>query len=272
MTRAFAPCVFALSLVATALGQPKGPPKLPDETVVVAWEAAGAEHGSAEWSESQTRRLASRTRPATRAGEIPAFHIHPATKLAGLKDPGVPFGLVLRKEVGDEQIKALPTLESLQYVLAYGQPLTDAAAKDLARQKGLRYLDLGRSKVTGAGMKELATLPALETLHVDSIKAGNAGLAELVKVKTLREGIGKTWDGEFMAMLAADLAKSPGALPVTEMLHTSPALLVLAGGRPLSVLTRTDILAFFDHPGTSNGPRYSRACGRISETSLASTM
>lgn len=31
-----------------------------------------------------------------------------------------------------------------------------------------------------------------------------------------------------------------------EMLHTSPALLVLSGGRPLSVLTRTDILAYFE--------------------------
>ncbi len=31
-----------------------------------------------------------------------------------------------------------------------------------------------------------------------------------------------------------------------DMLHTSPALLVLAGGRPLSVLTRTDILSFFE--------------------------
>ena len=31
-----------------------------------------------------------------------------------------------------------------------------------------------------------------------------------------------------------------------EMLHTSPALLVLSGGRPLSVITRTDILSYFD--------------------------
>lgn len=31
-----------------------------------------------------------------------------------------------------------------------------------------------------------------------------------------------------------------------ELLHTSPALLVLAGGRPLGVLTRSDILAYFD--------------------------
>jgi cystathionine beta-synthase len=31
-----------------------------------------------------------------------------------------------------------------------------------------------------------------------------------------------------------------------QMLHTAPALLVLAGGRPLSVLTRTDILSFFE--------------------------
>jgi cystathionine beta-synthase len=31
-----------------------------------------------------------------------------------------------------------------------------------------------------------------------------------------------------------------------DMLHTAPALLVLSGGRPLSVLTRTDILSFFE--------------------------
>jgi cystathionine beta-synthase len=31
-----------------------------------------------------------------------------------------------------------------------------------------------------------------------------------------------------------------------EMLHVAPALLVLSGGRPLSVLTRTDILAYFE--------------------------
>jgi cystathionine beta-synthase len=31
-----------------------------------------------------------------------------------------------------------------------------------------------------------------------------------------------------------------------EMLETSPALLVLSGGRPLSVLTRTDLLTYFD--------------------------
>jgi cystathionine beta-synthase len=31
-----------------------------------------------------------------------------------------------------------------------------------------------------------------------------------------------------------------------EMLDTAPALLVLSGGRPLSVLTRTDLLAYFE--------------------------
>jgi cystathionine beta-synthase len=29
------------------------------------------------------------------------------------------------------------------------------------------------------------------------------------------------------------------------MLETAPALLVLSGGRPLSVLTRTDLLSYF---------------------------
>ncbi|MFP5488441.1 MAG: pyridoxal-phosphate dependent enzyme, partial [Acidimicrobiia bacterium] len=36
-----------------------------------------------------------------------------------------------------------------------------------------------------------------------------------------------------------------------EMLHTAPALLVLSGGRPLSVLTRTDILAYFEAHATA---------------------
>ena len=31
-----------------------------------------------------------------------------------------------------------------------------------------------------------------------------------------------------------------------EMLQSAPALLVLSGGRPLSVLTRTDILAYLE--------------------------
>jgi cystathionine beta-synthase len=31
-----------------------------------------------------------------------------------------------------------------------------------------------------------------------------------------------------------------------ELLDRSPALLVLSGGRPLSVLTRTDLLTYFD--------------------------
>jgi cystathionine beta-synthase len=35
-----------------------------------------------------------------------------------------------------------------------------------------------------------------------------------------------------------------------EMLHTAPALLVLSGGRPLSVLTRTDILSYFETEAT----------------------
>jgi cystathionine beta-synthase len=37
-----------------------------------------------------------------------------------------------------------------------------------------------------------------------------------------------------------------------EMLHTAPALLVLSGGRPLSVLTRTDILSFFEARAREN--------------------
>jgi cystathionine beta-synthase len=34
------------------------------------------------------------------------------------------------------------------------------------------------------------------------------------------------------------------------LLHSAPALLVLSGGRPLSVLTRTDILAYFQQRAT----------------------
>ncbi len=36
-----------------------------------------------------------------------------------------------------------------------------------------------------------------------------------------------------------------------EMLHAAPALLVLSGGRPLSVLTRTDVLSYYDQLATA---------------------
>jgi cystathionine beta-synthase len=39
---------------------------------------------------------------------------------------------------------------------------------------------------------------------------------------------------------------------VVELLNEAPALLVLSGGRPLSVLTRTDVLAFLSG-GESGG-------------------
>jgi cystathionine beta-synthase len=39
-----------------------------------------------------------------------------------------------------------------------------------------------------------------------------------------------------------------------EMLETAPALLVLAGGRPLSVLTRTDMLSYFSSVEALRGP------------------
>src|SRR5687768_9637744 len=102
--------LFVLASITTISAQPTAKlPKLPDATLVEAWENAGAEHGSIEWSDSQTRRMTARTRPAEKAGGIPAFLITAETKLASLKEPAVPFGLVLRQNVSDEQLKALPT-------------------------------------------------------------------------------------------------------------------------------------------------------------------
>ena len=176
-----------LALVTTALTLPGAkPPKLPKPAVVEAWERAGAEQASLEWDPDQVRRMTARRRPAERAGEVPAFRLDAESKTAALPAPVTPFGLLL-SGTGDAQIKSMPAFTRLWYVQAYGAPLTDAAAPDLARQKELRYLDLGRSKMTAVGMKALATLPKLETLHVDSIRVTNSGLAELVKIKTLRD-------------------------------------------------------------------------------------
>jgi cystathionine beta-synthase len=40
-----------------------------------------------------------------------------------------------------------------------------------------------------------------------------------------------------------------------QMLETAPALLVLSGGRPLSVLTRTDVLSYFEAVAAGGGGR-----------------
>jgi cystathionine beta-synthase len=43
-----------------------------------------------------------------------------------------------------------------------------------------------------------------------------------------------------------------------DLLHSAPALLVLSGGRPLSVLSRTDILAYFEQVATATDPEVTR--------------
>ena len=263
MSRFFLACCGTLAVVSVVTAQPKTDlPKLPDEKVVEAWEKGGAEHGAISWSETQTRRIESKTRPAEKPGEVPAFLVTPETKLAGLEEPAVPFGLVLRKGTGDDQLKALPSFKNLRYVLAYGQPLTDVGAKELARQTGLRYLDIGRVKMTSAGMKHLATLPELETLHVDSVRIGNAGLAELAKIKTLRDlnldGTGVTYEAlaglvalqdlETLGLLDVKAATGKAAgfgdwvskLPKLRKVHTSAVtdadLKQFAGSKSLRVL------------------------------------
>ncbi len=104
-------------------------------------------------------------------------------------------------------------------------------------------VDAGQRRVAAAGVQEPASVrggrgvgrgrraPAHGRRIPRSVRLGHPG----------REGDGTE---------AADRRHRPAAVRAVELLDHAPALLVLSGGRPLAVLTRTDVLTFLS-PGGS---------------------
>jgi len=136
-----------------------------DPAVLAAWKKAGAEVG---WMRAPME-FGSRlfhTEGQPKNSDLLAFRFtaFKSATLAGLPQPGVPFGLSFQ-----------------------GTKITDADLKELAGMKRLQVLNLSDSKITDAGLKELAGMKHLEALNLLYTKVTDAGLEELagLKLKTL---------------------------------------------------------------------------------------
>ncbi len=131
---------------------PAAPPQLP-EKVVADWKKAGNRTG---WMRPEPHGGYFGFMPAEGAKDdyLPAFYPDgKAAPLAGLPDPGIPFGLRL----------------------SFNKYLTDDSLKDLAHLKSLRVLVLDNTNVTGAGMKHLAGLENLQSLYLRHTRTTGRG-------------------------------------------------------------------------------------------------
>jgi cystathionine beta-synthase len=120
-----------------------------------------------------------------------------------------------------------PTIESLLYV---NPDDTVRVAVDRMRANGVSQLPVCKNTPPFAAAEVSGSVDELELMEAiarDSSVMGTA-VEDVMGPPLPTIGIGQKLD---LAL---------------KMLHTAPALLVLSGGRPLSVLTRTDILAFFE--------------------------
>ena len=120
-----------------------------------------------------------------------------------------------------------PTIESLLYV---NPSDTVRVAVDRMRANGVSQLPVCKNTPPFAAAEVAGSVDELELMEAiarDSSVMGTA-VEDVMGPPLPTIGIGQRLE---LAL---------------EMLHTAPALLVLSGGRPLSVLTRTDILAFFE--------------------------
>ncbi len=119
------------------------------------------------------------------------------------------------------------TLDNLLYV---GPTTTVRSAIDTMRANGVSQLPVCKNTPPFAVAEVSGSVDELELMEsiANDSAAMDLPVEQVMGPKLPTIGIGQK----------LDLA--------IEMLHTSPALLVLSGGRPLSVLTRTDILSYFE--------------------------
>jgi cystathionine beta-synthase len=120
-----------------------------------------------------------------------------------------------------------PTLESLLYV---NPSDTVRAAIDRMRANGVSQLPVCKNTPPFAAAEVSGSVDELELMEAI---AGDPAVLDTAVEDVMGAPLPTIGIGQQL-----DVA--------VQMLHTAPALLVLSGGRPLSVLTRTDILAYFE--------------------------
>jgi cystathionine beta-synthase len=120
-----------------------------------------------------------------------------------------------------------PTLESLLYV---NPGETVRTAIERMRANGVSQLPVCKNTPPFAAAEVAGSVDELELMEViaGDPEAMDTAVEEVMGRHLPTIGVGQKLERAI------------------EMLHTAPALLVLSGGRPLSVLSRTDILAYFE--------------------------
>jgi hypothetical protein len=206
-----------LGAVAGAKADKEDEPEALPPAVVRAWRDAGADTG---WLNDIPPEPADGYehwepfREEAKAGAVRAFRLHPKNVdvLAGLPDPGVPFGLDvhcrpvtgewLKKLAGlkslrslnvggslvltDDGVKEVAGLKGLRALYLFHAPVTDKGVRALAGLEELQVLDLSYTLVADGGLKELAGLKCLQALNLGETRVTDAGLKELAKMKGLR--------------------------------------------------------------------------------------
>ena len=120
-----------------------------------------------------------------------------------------------------------PSIDSLLYV---NPEHTVRAAIDIMRANGVSQLPVCKNT------------PPFAAAEV----SGSVDELELMEAIARDQSVMETAVEEVMGPPLPTIGAGQRLELALQMLHTAPALLVLAGGRPLSVMTRTDILSFFE--------------------------
>ncbi|MFT4773987.1 MAG: cystathionine beta-synthase, partial [Ilumatobacter sp.] len=118
------------------------------------------------------------------------------------------------------------SIENLLYVNP-SAPVSEAI--EIMRSNGVSQLPVCKNTPPFANAEVAGSVDELELMDVIHRNPGamNTSVEEVMGAKLPTIGVGQK----------VELA--------VEMLETAPALLVLSGGQPLSVLTRTDLLSYF---------------------------
>ena len=126
--------------------------------------------------------------------------------------------------------------DSLDQLLYVNPSETVRAAIDRMREHGISQLPVCKNDPPFANAEVSGSVDELVLMEriAAEVSVMDVQVDEVMSPKLPTIGIGQSIDRAL------------------ELLHSAPALLVLSGGRPLSVITRTDVLAYYDQLATAN--------------------
>lgn len=89
------------------------------------------------------------------------------------------IGFVEGSQVGDEELKLLLDLRSVDHLNLSATKVTDAGMETLTRVRGLTSIDLSQTSITDQGVKRLASIKSLREVRLAGTKVTTDGLREL---------------------------------------------------------------------------------------------